>query len=215
VSEPSDDERRKRVDTRFDVIDLLAQRWSPRSFTNEMPTANELGSLFEAARLAPSAHNTQPPRFVVARRGHPGYDELLDCLSTANQLWARTAPVLVLAVAMHYRYSPVEGAMVPYPHAIHDLGLAVMSLIVQAEAEGLSCHPMAGFDPDLARERFDVPPMFEPVVVVAVGHRGSAEQLPPQLVRREYGPRSRRPLEELVFEKSWDRVAPWLIEPTK
>src|SRR5262249_25053836 len=193
VSEPDDDDARKRVETRYEVIELLARRWSPRAFSESMPDPQQLGRLFEAARLAPSAHNTQPPRFVVARRGHADYDQLLDCLSAANQIWARTAPVLVLAVAMNHRYSPVEGGMVPYPHAIHDLGMAVMSMIVQAEAMGLSCHPMAGFDPDLARKRVAVPPHFEPAVVVAPRARGTLGQLPPPPGPRRPGPPTRRP----------------------
>jgi nitroreductase len=203
----------KRVEGRFEVIGLLADRWSPRSFLEQAVETVKIGSLFEAARLAPSAHNTQPPRFILAeRQRRSAYDDLLGCLSEANQVWARTAPALILASAMRRRYSAIEGDMVPYPHAVHDLGLAVMSMIVQAEAVGLSCHPMGGFDPDLARERFGVPSLFEPLVVIAVGYRGSPDLLPPELRRRELGRRSRRPLEELVFEGAWGRPAAFLAE---
>jgi len=37
-----------------------------------------------------------------------------------------------------------------------------MSLLLQGQALGLACHPMAGFDPDQAREAFAVPMLFEP-----------------------------------------------------
>jgi len=97
----------------------------------------------------------------------------------------------------------VEAALVPYPHSMHDLGLAVMSAILQARSVGLHCHPMAGFDPDRARILFDIPPLFEPGVMIAVGYLGSPDVLPGPLRERELAPRTRRPLAELVFEERW------------
>jgi nitroreductase len=198
----------KHVEVRSEVLPLFVERWSPRSFDEQPPSRDELRSMFEAARLAPSAHNTQPPRFVVTEKHRgTGYQRLFDCLSDGNRVWAHSAPVLILANAMRERYSQVAAEMVPYPHSMHDLGLAVMSLILQAQALGLVCHPMAGFDPDQAREAFAVPELFEPGVVIAVGHLGPADVLPPDLHAREIGPRSRRALEELVFEETWGRAA--------
>lgn len=195
---------RKRVATRWQVLPLFADRWSPRSFADRPPEPDKLRSMFEAARLAPSAHNTQPARFLVARRERgEDYERLFACLSEGNRSWAHSAPVLVLAAAMRQRFSQLEARMVAYPHFMHDLGLAVMSAILQANALGLYCHPMAGFEPDQARVAFDIPPLFEPGVVIAVGYLGSPETLPADLRDRELGPRTRRPLEELVFEGTW------------
>ncbi len=203
----------KQVEIRSEVLPVFVERWSPRSFDDTPPSRDQLRAMFEAARLAPSAHNTQPPRFVVTEKDRgSGYQRLYDCLSDGNRVWAHTAPVLILATALRERYSQVAAEMVPYPHSMHDLGLSVMSLIIQAQALGLVCHPMAGFDPDQAREAFAVPALFEPGVVIAVGHLGPADVLPPDLHAREVGPRSRRPLEELVFEDTWGRAATLLGE---
>ena len=199
---------RKQVETRYDVLPLFVERWSPRSFTDRHPDPDQLRSLFEAARLAPSAHNVQPPRFLLTEQGRgTGFERLYACLSEGNREWAHRVPVLVLASVMRERWSPVYGEMVPYPHAMHDLGLAVMSFIIQARALGLSTHPMAGFDPDQAREAFAVPELFEPGVVIAVGYRGDADVLTDELRAREVGPRTRRPLDELVFEDTWGQTA--------
>jgi nitroreductase len=195
---------RKKVATRYPVLQLFAERWSPRSFADRPVEANKLLAMLEAARLAPSAHNTQPARFLVARKDHgDGYERLFRCLSEGNQVWAHTAPVLILAAAMQQRFSQHEAALVPYPHCMHDLGLAVMSLLLQAQSTGLFCHPMAGFDPEMARAEFSIPALFEPMVVVAVGYLGSPDALPRDLREREVAPRSRRPLEELAFETAW------------
>jgi nitroreductase len=203
----------KRVPTRYDVLPLFADRWSPRSFQDRQPSAAQLRSMFEAARLAPSAHNTQPPRFILTEKGRgDGHARLFECLDPHNQVWAHAAPVLVLALVMRQRFSQVEARFVPYPHCMHDLGLAVMSLILQATSLGLSCHPLAAFDPERARVAFEVPDLFEPGLVIAVGYRGSPDGLPDALRRRELGPRTRRPVDELVYEGRWGEPSPLFVE---
>ena len=199
----------KRLQTRYPVLAPLLNRWSPRSFAEREPETEKLQSVFEAARLAPSAHNTQPVRFLLARKGHgETYRRLFSCLSHGNTHWAGSAPVLVLANVMRQRFSQERVQFVPYPHAMHDLGLAVMSLIVQAEALGLSCHPMAGFDPEAAQLEFSIPSLFEPALVIAMGYLGNPERLSGALRERELAPRIRRPLEELVFEHEWGEASP-------
>ena len=198
----------KRVEMRYAVLPALADRWSPRSFDTRAPEAAKLQSIFEAARLATSAHNTQPVRFLMARRGHGDvYEKLFSCLSDGNRVWAHSAPVLVLGAVMRKRFSQERAAFVPYPHAMHDLGLAVMSLILQAQSLGMHCHPLAGFDPEQAQKIFSIPDLFEPGVVIATGYLGNPDILPAALRDRELGPRTRRPLEELVFEQAWGQAS--------
>ena len=59
---------------------LFLQRWSPRAFDGSALTEEETMTLFEAARWAPSSYNSQPWRFVYARRGTPAWPRLLDLL---------------------------------------------------------------------------------------------------------------------------------------
>ncbi len=199
----------KRVTTRYPVLDILAERWSPRSFADRTVAPELLRSMFEAARLAPSAHNTQPVRFLVARRGRgTTFDRLFECLNDDNKRWAHGAPVLILGAVMRERFSQNTGAFVPYPHHMHDLGLAVMSLIVQAQALGLYCHPMAAFEPDAAQAAFAIPRLFEPGMMIAAGYIGDPDTLTTDLRAREIAHRVRRPLEELVFEEEWGVASP-------
>ena len=203
----------KRLDTRYPVLPALAERWSPRSFADREPESHKLQSIFEAARLAPSAHNTQPARFLVARKGHGDvHERLFAFLDLHNREWAHGVPVLVLAAVMRRRYNQAIADFVPYPHCMHDLGLAVMSLIVQAQHLGLHCHPMAAFDPEKAQAEFEIPALFMPGMVIAMGYLGEPDALPPALREREIGPRTRRPLEELVFEDAWGQASPLFAE---
>ena len=199
----------KRLETRYPVLAPLLNRWSPRSFAEKTPEAEKLQSMFEAARLAPSAHNTQPVRFLLGRKEQgKTYHRLFSCLDEHNKVWVGSAPVLILASVMRQRFSQVQADFVPYPHAMHDLGLAVMSLVLQAEALGLSCHLMAAFDPEAAQTEFAIPPLFAPGVMIAVGYLGDPDRLAGALRERELARRVRRPLEELVFEHEWGEASP-------
>src|SRR5262245_30778709 len=128
-----------------DVLDLIRQRWSPRSYdpARDVPRADLL-RIFEAARWAPSSFNEQPWRFVVTeRRGTPeAFEGLANTLNSRNQLWARHAPILTL-VALRVI---LERTDAPNPHAWYDVGHAVALLTLQATELGLSIRQMEGFD---------------------------------------------------------------------
>src|SRR5476651_2656722 len=86
--------------TQVPLHPLLSQRWSPRAFdAQHAVTDAALAALLEAARWAPSAGNTQPWRFVVARRGDRDFTTLVELLAIGNQVWARNASALILAAA--------------------------------------------------------------------------------------------------------------------
>ncbi len=189
----------KPAETAVPLHPLLAGRWSPRSFDRSAELGDEqFKALFEAARWAPSWGNTQPARFIAGRRGEDAYKRIYDTLTRGNRSWADAAAGLVLGVA---RSVNEEGE--PMPYGEYGLGLAAQNLVLQAEAEGLAAHQMAGFDRDAARTAFAVPDDHEPLVAIAVGPQGPVEALDDRLRQKELAPRSRRNLEEIVFSESW------------
>ncbi len=178
----------------------MSQRWSPRSFADKGVDKETLRSLFEAARWSASSRNEQPWRFVVATQDKPqGHSALADVLVPSNRRWAVKAPVLILGIArLDFEYNGK-----PNGHARYDLGAAVTSMLVEATARGLSAHQMAGFDAQKARQTYQIPENFEPVVVVALGHAGAAEALPEELAEREKAPRSRLEQDAIIFEDAF------------
>lgn len=181
------------------IHDLLAHRWSPRAFVPEALSPTELDRLLEAARWAPSAANGQPWRFVVMPRDdEPGFAALLDCLVTGNQAWAKNAAALILGVT---RVQRPDGK--PHRWAWYDLGLAVENLVLQATADGLGAHQMAGFDADRARALYAIPEAFEPVVAIAVGRVAAPDTLDDEQRAREEAPRERKPRGEIIFGGEW------------
>jgi nitroreductase len=185
----------KTASTAVPVHPLLAERWSPRGFDREHELDDvALAALLEAARWAPSAQNSQPWRFLVARRGEPGYDRLFATLAPGNQAWAGTASALVLVAA---RTVGEDGRAQSW--ALYDTGQAVAALVTQAQADGLAVHQMGGFDATAVRAEFGLAGTLTPVVVLAIGLRDSAADLPESLAAREAAPRSRRPVSDLLL----------------
>jgi nitroreductase len=192
--------------TRFPIHDLLQRRWSPRAFANRLVEPAKLGSLLEAARWAASSYNDQPWAFIVATRDQPAeYERLHGCLVEFNQSWANTAPVLILAVARTNLGHDGQ----PNRHAFHDVGQALANLAIQAVAEGLAIHQMAGILPDKAKETFAIPDGWEALTGVAVGYPGDWETLADTLRERELAARQRKPLAEFVFTGHWGQSAPF------
>lgn len=194
----------KPAETAFPVHELIARRWSPRAFAPDPVTPEQLGSLLEAARWAPSAFNEQPWDLVFAlREDGEAHARLAGCLVEANRAWAANAPLLMVTIA---KLAFARNGK-PNRHALHDVGLAAMSLVLQAEALGLAAHQMAGFDADAARRELAIPDGHEPVAFLAIGRRGDPNALPPELAEREAAPRVRRPLAELAhagrFGERW------------
>jgi nitroreductase len=184
------------------VEELIRRRWSPRAFADREVSPAELKKLFEAARWAASSSNEQPWRFLVGRRGDETYQKIFNALVEFNQSWAKSAPVLVLSVAK--KTFTAKGN--PNRTALHDTGAATAILTLQATANGLHTHSMAGFDSDQVRASFAIPSDYEIGAVMAIGYFGDPSSLPEHLHKMEVTPRQRKPLEEFVFS-DWEKPA--------
>lgn len=189
----------------------LADRRSILAFSAKPIDDVTLTALFEAARWAPSAYNEQPWRFIIARKGENGFDQLLDCLAVANRNWAKDAALLFLTVAK--RTLSQNGST--NRHNLHDLGLAVGNITFQAKEAGIDLHQMGGFDATKAKDHFNIPDDFEAVAVVAAGYPGPPEELPEALKARASRPRVRKPNGELVFTGQFGHPHPIFILPTR
>ncbi|MER7076551.1 Nitroreductase [Saccharopolyspora kobensis] len=185
----------KPAQTSVPVHPLLAERWSPRAMDPSTELSDEqFTALFEAARWAPSWGNTQPARYIAARRGESAFDRIHGTLSRGNKGWTSNAAALAIGVAQL-----IDEDGEPLPYGEYGVALATENLVLQAVAEGLHGHQMAGFDRDAVRAEFGVPAEFEPVVAVAVGGLGTLAGMPERLQEKELRPRIRKPLAELVF----------------
>jgi nitroreductase len=183
------------------IHDLVDQRWSPRAFSEKEISTEKIEKLFEAASYAASCFNEQPWRFIYATKDYPErYDQLLSCLVEFNQMWVKTAPMIIMTlVSTKFAQNQKENH-----HASHDLGLAIGNMSVQATSMDLYMHQMAGFSVEKAREMFEIPSGFDIVTMIAVGYVGDPKQLPENIREMESNKRERRSLDKILFDGDWD-----------
>lgn len=174
---------------------LFIDRWSPRAMTGEAISEEELMTLFEAARWAPSSYNNQPWRILYARRDTEHWPLFLGLLVEGNRAWAKDAAALLLfASKTTFDFNGEK-----YPTHSFDTGAAWENLALQATLKGLVAHGMQGFDYERARAELGIPEEFRVEAMAAVGRPGPVEALPEKLRERE-GPSDRRPLSEIICE---------------
>ena len=103
----------------------FTDRWSPRAFTGEAIPEETLLSFFEAARWAPSAYNSQPWRFLYARRDTPNWERFLGLLNEFNRSWAQHASALVIVIFENHLHRPRRQRRNPgaVAHLRHRFGL--------------------------------------------------------------------------------------------
>lgn len=196
--------RAKPAPTEFAIHELLSRRWSPRAFDPGKPLSlDEIATLIEAARWAPSCFNAQPWRYLVCDRNtHPeSWERLHGCLAEKNRRWAQHAPLLLLCCGAEK--FPHNGQ--PNRWHQYDSGAASLSLCLQATAMGLAAHQMGGFDQTKARAVFNIPAEYHPMAVIAVGHPGALEQLDADFHEAELGPRQRDERAAHFFLGEWPR----------
>jgi nitroreductase len=180
---------------KFNVLEPIKKRFSPRVFSSEQISEDEMNTVFEAARLAPSAKNLQPWYFYVAYKGTEGYNKLLSCIPDNNK-WCACAPVLILAC-----YDPTQPRYDTNPWVLYDLGQAVVSLVLQAQELVIYARQIGIFDLDKAKEIFKIPDPYKAYVTIAIGKMGTEkdyQKANPEIVNKDLTEMKRK---ETIFEE--------------
>ncbi|MBT2186302.1 nitroreductase family protein [Sphingobium nicotianae] len=158
---------------------LFLDRWSPRAFdASDMPD-EDLDTILDAARFAPSAMNHQPWRLLYAKRGDANWERFLSYLVPGNRAWAENASVLIYIASDKYMGERASGT-----HSF-DAGAAWGLLALQATMLGYHSHGMAGVDYKAAAEGLGLPDTFKLEAAIALGRMGDPDSLSEALRARE------------------------------
>ena len=178
---------------------LFLERWSPRAFTGEVISEADLFTMLEAGRWAASSYNSQPWRFLYARRDTPHWERFLGLLNDFNRSWAKNASALVVLVSNSLMRPPGAERDVPsHSHSL-DAGAAIGNVQLQASRMGWQAHGMVGFDMDRAFADLNVPQGYRVEAAYAIGRPGDKAMLPEALQARE-APSPRVPLSQTALE---------------
>ncbi len=194
----------KKIDTQEKIDDLLTKRWSGRAYdVNRQVSQQDIISLLEAARWAPSCYGDEPWRYIVCDKStnESAWDKAFSCLAEGNQSWAVNAPVLILALANTiFSHNDSDNRWAQY-----DTGAASMSLCIQASSLGLMVHQMGGFSAEKAAETFSIPEQYTSMAMMTVGYQQAEDKISGEMMERESSARKRNPLAEQFFDGQWGK----------
>jgi nitroreductase len=164
-------------------------RTSVRSYSDQPIPDEIVERVMDAARIAPSANNLQPWRFVLVR-DHALRRQLVPLCF--RQAWIADAPIVVVACSV-----PTKGGIGGYADSrLVDVAIAVDHLTLAAAAEGLGTCWIGAFDNEGLKALLDIPPEANVVAVTPLGYPRSPVSSPAK---------QRRRLDEIT---SWDRWGP-------
>lgn len=180
----------------YSIDPVFLDRWSPRAFDGSTMLEEDLLTMLEAARWAPSSFNYQPWRFAYALRGDPHWDAFLSALLPFNAAWAGNASALLFVVSDQLMRSEEKNSP-SHTHSF-DAGAAWANLALQARMSGYYTHGMAGIDFDAAARILNLPADYRIEAAIAVGRIGDPSVLPERLRERE-APSDRKDLREIAI----------------
>jgi nitroreductase len=179
------------------VDPLFLDRWSPRAFDGSDISYQDLHTIFEAARWAPSAFNSQPWRFLYAKRDDSNWERFLSLLIPWNRGWAHSASVLIYILSDTLPFVDKAGEPATSHSHSFDAGAAWACLALQATRLGYHAHGMSGVEFERARAELHVPERYRIEAAAVIGRIGDPAMLDDKLRARE-APSARRPLSDFV-----------------
>lgn len=159
----------------MDLKQICEERYSVRHYTSEPVSQEDLDYLLECARLAPSACNRQPWKFVVAQSAE-AREKVCQCASRFT--WMNEAPLFIIGFRNTEEnwIRRKDGKQ----HGDIDLAIATEHICLAAAERGLGTCWVCAYDPQKMAETFPIPG-YEAVVIIPVGHRDPEEKRPAKL----------------------------------
>jgi nitroreductase len=165
-------------------IDLAQSRYSCRSYSNQELSKELVEQVINGARIAPSATNAQPWKFVVITKS-PLREQILSCYSGS---WLSTAPVIIIACGNHsVSWRRADGK----DHCDIDLAIAIDHLTLAATELGLATCWICKFNAIRCAEILKLPSNFSPIAIIPLGYPAE---------KNNYSERHlvRKPIEEII-----------------
>ncbi|HMM12162.1 MAG TPA: nitroreductase family protein [Bacteroidales bacterium] len=156
-----------------DFFSLLKKRQSVRRYTNTPVETSKLHLCLEAARLAPSASNSQPWTFVVANE--PNLVKALGeaCrgpLGTFNRFVTQAPVIITIVLEKPKTITELGGRIKSKDYPLIDIGIAAIQLCLQAEALGLGSCMIGWFDEPKVKQLLQIPESKSVGLIITLGY---------------------------------------------
>lgn len=176
--------------------ELVHARRSLRHYASRAIPQEDVLKCLEAARLAPSACNSQPWHFLViddpALKDRVAH-RIFSGIYAMNQ-FAKEAPVLVAVVTKRSKLMASFGGQVRDTHYnLVDIGIACEHLILQAQDLGIGSCWIGWFDEKALKKEMGIPRGEKIDIVISLGYPSEEREVP----------KVRRSLEDICSFNQW------------
>lgn len=159
-------------------LDLVKRRQSLRKYLSRPVSRKVIERCLEAARLAPSACNSQPWSFVVVDESglKAKFTEAVFSGIYSMNSFAKAAPVIIAVITEKSSYAAkVGGFLKGTQYSLIDIGIATEHLILQAEEEGLGTCWLGWFDEKKAKKILNIPKNKKIDILISLGYPETKE----------------------------------------
>lgn len=164
----------------MNIYEIIQKRYSVRAYQDREVPEKSLQRILEAARLAPSAHNSQPWKFIVV---HDENKRKELAQAGLGQDFIAQAPIIIAAVALETE----ETMSCDVPAAPVNLAIATTHIILAAVEENLATCWIGAFSQEKVKQILKIPAHQKVVALLPLGFPADRP-----------GPKTRKPLEEIV-----------------
>ena len=172
------------------IFDLIVSRQSDRKYSDKAIEKHKLDRIVEAGRMAPSACNSQPWKFIVVTEPQLVL-QIADAASAkliGMNSFVAQAPVILVIVREKANMSSKVGATIKNKdYSLIDIGIATENICLQAKADGIGSCIIGWFDERKIKKLLDIPRSKRVELIVTLGYS-----------LNEMREKRRKPAEEIV-----------------
>ena len=155
--------------------ELIKKRKSTRGYSSQPVSRDLIDVCLDAARLAPSACNSQPWSFIVVDDEETKNEIVKKSLSGIyrSNKFVKEAPVIIVAITENSTYTARMGGMFRgIQYNLVDIGVACDHLTLQAEELGLGTCWLGWFNENAVKKILGLPKKTKVDIMISLGYPG-------------------------------------------
>ena len=155
------------------IMEIIKERKSVRKYLDKPIDREKIELCIEAARLAPSADNIQPWRFIVL--DDPDLIQELSgkaCtgISRRTRFIANAAAIIIILADLNIVVHRIGAAIFGTQHYLLDIGIAGEHIVLQAQELGIGTCWINLFNSKAAQKVLNIPQKYRVVSLIAMGY---------------------------------------------
>lgn len=155
------------------MLELIISRQSDRKYSDKPVEKEKLERIIDAGRMAPSACNAQPWKFVLVTEA-----ELIARIAEAasakimgmNSFVGKAPAILVIVREQPNLSSRIGATIKKKDYSLIDIGIASENICLQASAEGIGSCMIGWFDEKILRKILDIPGSKRVELIITLGY---------------------------------------------